>query len=40
MVTVIWAERGVSFISFMPRGAAVNSKHYNETLKSLYATLC
>jgi hypothetical protein len=40
MVAVIWADRGVSFINFLPRGAAVNSKHCNETLKSLYGNLC
>jgi len=40
MVTVIWDEKGVSYVNFLPRGTAVNSDHCNETLKSLNANLC
>jgi hypothetical protein len=40
MVTVIWDEKGVIFVNFLPRGTAVNSDHCNETLKCLNANLC
>jgi len=40
MVTVIWDEKGVIFVNFLPRATAVNSDHCNETLKSLNANLC
>jgi hypothetical protein len=39
MVTVIWDEKRVIFVNFLPRGTEVNFDHCNEILESLNANL-
>jgi hypothetical protein len=39
MVAVFWDEKGVIFVSFLPRRTTVNSNCYIEALRSLNACL-